>query len=104
MSESGDNAQRHERRWNGFANWWSEVFGAVRFGDQSDEGSRTVRRRADPAAERRAAQPAGQRVDSGHRRRRAGVPDRLADPAQLSGSRCVLRAGRPAAASPIRWT
>ena len=25
---SGDNARRHERRWNGFANWWSDVFGA----------------------------------------------------------------------------
>jgi hypothetical protein len=36
---SGDNAQLHERRWSGFANWWSEVFGAVRFGDQSDEGA-----------------------------------------------------------------
>jgi hypothetical protein len=36
---SGDNEQRHERRWSGFANWWSEVFGAVRFGDQSDEGA-----------------------------------------------------------------
>jgi len=35
---SGDNARRHGRRWNGFANWWSEVFGAVRFGDQSGEG------------------------------------------------------------------
>jgi hypothetical protein len=36
---SGDNARRHERRWNGFNNWWSEVFGAVRFGSQADEGS-----------------------------------------------------------------
>ena len=36
---SGDNARRHERRWSGFANWWSEVFGAVRFGEQPDEGA-----------------------------------------------------------------
>ena len=36
---SGDNARRHEGRWNGFGNWWSEVFGAVRFGDNSDEAS-----------------------------------------------------------------
>ena len=35
---SGDNARRHERRWSGFANWWSDVFGGMRFGDQSDEG------------------------------------------------------------------
>ena len=36
---SGDNARRHDRRWSGFASWWSEVFGAVRFGDQPDEGA-----------------------------------------------------------------
>jgi len=36
---AGDNARRHERRWNGFANWWSETFGAVRFGERSDEGA-----------------------------------------------------------------
>ena len=35
---AGDNEKRHEKRWSGFANWWSEVFGAVRFGDQADEG------------------------------------------------------------------
>jgi hypothetical protein len=35
---AGDNEKRHEKRWSGFANWWSEVFGAVKFGDQSDEG------------------------------------------------------------------
>src|SRR5580765_2313117 len=35
---AGDNEQRHEHRWSGFANWWSDVFGAVRFGDPSDEG------------------------------------------------------------------
>ena len=35
---SGDNARRHDRRWSGFANWWSDVFGGVRFGQQSDEG------------------------------------------------------------------
>ena len=35
---SGDNARRHERRWNGFANWWSDVFGGVRFGEQAEEG------------------------------------------------------------------
>jgi len=34
---SGDNAGRHDRRWSGFANWWSDVFGGVRFGEQSDE-------------------------------------------------------------------
>ena len=28
---AGDNAQRHDKRWNGFANWWSDVFGAVPF-------------------------------------------------------------------------
>jgi hypothetical protein len=35
---AGDNARRHERQWNGFANWWSDTFGAVRFGEHSDEG------------------------------------------------------------------
>ena len=30
---SGDNSERHTRRWSGFANWWSEVFGGVNFGD-----------------------------------------------------------------------
>jgi hypothetical protein len=35
---AGDNASRHEKRWSSFANWWSEVFGAVRFGDQADAG------------------------------------------------------------------
>ncbi len=30
---SGDNSQRHTRRWSGFANWWSDVFGGVKFGD-----------------------------------------------------------------------
>jgi hypothetical protein len=34
---AGDNEQRHERRWRGFANWWAEVFGTMKFGDQSDE-------------------------------------------------------------------
>jgi hypothetical protein len=36
---AGDNPRRHERRWSGFANWWSDAFGAVRFGENSDEGS-----------------------------------------------------------------
>ena len=36
---SGDNARSHERRWSGFANWWSEVFGDVRVGQHPDEGS-----------------------------------------------------------------
>ena len=36
---SGDNARRHDRRWSGFATWWSDVFSAVRFGDNSDEGA-----------------------------------------------------------------
>ena len=30
---SGDNSERHTQRWSGFANWWSEVFGGVKFGD-----------------------------------------------------------------------
>ena len=30
---SGDNSERHTRRWSGFANWWSDVFGGVNFGD-----------------------------------------------------------------------
>jgi hypothetical protein len=34
---SGDNSQRHTRRWSGFANWWSDVFGGVRFGDTAGE-------------------------------------------------------------------
>ena len=33
---SGDNAQRHTRRWTGFANWWSDVFGGVKFGDSAE--------------------------------------------------------------------
>ena len=36
---AGDNAQRHTRRWNGFANWWSETFGAVRFGERGEDGA-----------------------------------------------------------------
>jgi hypothetical protein len=36
---AGDNTRRHQRRWSGFANWWSDAFGAVRFGENSDEGS-----------------------------------------------------------------
>ena len=36
---AGDNAQRHTRRWNGFANWWSEMFGAVRFGESGEDGA-----------------------------------------------------------------
>ena len=35
---AGDNAQRHTRRWTGFNNWWSEVFGGVRFGDGDEKG------------------------------------------------------------------
>jgi hypothetical protein len=38
---AGDNADRHTRRWNGFANWWSEVFGTVRFADRPDETTDT---------------------------------------------------------------
>jgi hypothetical protein len=34
---SGDNSQRHTRRWSGFANWWSDVFGGVKFGDVARE-------------------------------------------------------------------
>ena len=36
---SGNNARRHEGRWSGFGNWWSEVFGAVRFGDHSSDNT-----------------------------------------------------------------
>jgi hypothetical protein len=34
---AGDNAQRHARRWNGFVNWWSTMFGPVRFEDLAGE-------------------------------------------------------------------
>lgn len=34
---AGDNAQRHSRRWNGFGNWWSEMFGTVRFGGHGED-------------------------------------------------------------------
>jgi hypothetical protein len=30
---AGDNSERHTRRWSGFADWWSDVFGGVTFGD-----------------------------------------------------------------------
>ena len=36
---AGDNARRHDRRWNGFVNWWSDVFGGVRFEDRADGGA-----------------------------------------------------------------
>ncbi len=36
---AGDNAKRHGKRWNGFANWWSDVFGAVPF---AEAGARTA--------------------------------------------------------------
>jgi hypothetical protein len=38
---SGDNAQRHTRRWNGFVNWWSDVFGKVRFREGPEETTGT---------------------------------------------------------------
>ena len=101
---AGDNARRHEKRWSGFANWWSDVFGAVEVRRARRRRRRAPGRRADPAAQRRAAQPAGERVDSGHRGRRTGVPDRLADPAQLSGG--LRRSSRrtSCAAWRTRWT
>jgi hypothetical protein len=34
---SGDNARRHDGRWSGFGNWWSDVFGSVRSGDHPGE-------------------------------------------------------------------
>jgi hypothetical protein len=34
---AGDNAQRHDRRWNGFVNWWSNLYGNVKFADHADE-------------------------------------------------------------------
>jgi hypothetical protein len=34
---AGDNAKRHAQRWTGFPNWWSEVFGDVRFGSRDEE-------------------------------------------------------------------
>jgi hypothetical protein len=36
---AGDNAERHTKRWNGFVNWWSDVFGGVRFGDSTEEAA-----------------------------------------------------------------
>jgi hypothetical protein len=33
---AGDNAQRHDRRWNGFVDWWSNVFGGVKFADGAE--------------------------------------------------------------------
>ena len=93
---SGDNSERHTRRWSGFANWWSDVFGGVKFGDDAGAtdgpfGGMPTR----PPSTVPPNRPAGA-LDSGRRGRRTGVPDRLADPAQLPGSGCVLRAGRPA--------
>jgi len=34
---AGDNARRHAKRWNGFVDWWSGVFGGVRFGESGIE-------------------------------------------------------------------
>jgi hypothetical protein len=34
---AGDNARRHGRRWTGFADWWSELFGSVKFVDRAEE-------------------------------------------------------------------
>ena len=92
---SGDNARRHERRWNGFVNWWSDVFGGVRFGEHSDEGGGPFG--GAPTRPPSAVPP--------NRAANASIPDVAdavqefltdwIDPAQLSGSRFVLRAGRP---------
>jgi hypothetical protein len=30
---SGNNVERHSRRWSGFINWWAEVFGSLQFGE-----------------------------------------------------------------------
>jgi hypothetical protein len=31
---AGDNSRRHDRRWNGFVDWWSDAFGRVTFADR----------------------------------------------------------------------
>jgi hypothetical protein len=31
---AGDNAERHGRKWNGFVDWWSGLFGPVGFGEK----------------------------------------------------------------------
>ncbi len=33
---AGDNAQTHDRRWNGFVDWWSGLFGQVKFVDRPE--------------------------------------------------------------------
>jgi hypothetical protein len=38
---AGDNAQRHSRQWNGFINWWSNVFGGVTFPDRQEAATGT---------------------------------------------------------------
>ena len=99
---SGDNARRHERRWNGFANWWSDVFGGVKFGDHATKGP-----------DRSAARLPGRRARCRRNRpANASIPD-VADAVQefltdwlirrnYQEAACVPRAGRPSAASPIR--
>jgi hypothetical protein len=39
---AGDNAQRHDRRWNGFVNWWSNLFGDVKFRDRPEAVTEAV--------------------------------------------------------------
>ena len=36
---AGDNARRHDRRWTGFVNWWSDMFGGVKFPDRAEEAA-----------------------------------------------------------------
>ena len=89
---AGDNAQRHDRQWSGFVNWWSDVFGGVSSRDRPevvDGCVRRPRRRGRPLAVP-PNRPA-ERVHSGCCRRGAGVPDRLAGPTQLSGDDGVPR-------------
>ena len=33
---AGDNARRHDRRWTGFVDWWSDLFGSVKFVDSAE--------------------------------------------------------------------
>jgi hypothetical protein len=39
---AGDNAQRHDRRWNGFVDWWSNMFGDVKFRDRPEAVTEAV--------------------------------------------------------------
>ena len=89
---AGNNTERHGRRWNGFVNWWTELYRRPSSSRRRRSLLRGRSGRRQPRSPKPGArQQTGRGADCRCGRCGPGIPDRLADSTKLPRSAGVLR-------------